>query len=326
MNSLISIIVPIYNVEQYLAECINSILSQTYTNFELILVDDGSTDNSGKICDDFSFIDNRIRVIHKTNGGLSSARNVGIESANGDYYSFIDSDDYVENTFLECLYKKLLQEDADICECSFFCLKKNKLIRERIFDYEVLGNETAVRRLFAIPYESFVVVWNKLYKKKLFEKIRFPEGKLQEDEYTTYKLIYESNKVAYVNMNLYIYRIREKSIMNSKFTVKRLEVLDCIEEIEVYFNKKNVNLYQELLFHKFAIQIVLLNAMVDSNYYDKKIWDNIRDNIKTNRKELFKCPFLKKGHKLYIIALLSGCKIYAVFQKCVTVYKNFKEN
>lgn len=325
MNDLISVIVPVYNVEQYLSDCIKSILNQTYTNLELLLVDDGSTDNSGIICDEFSSVDNRIKVIHKINGGLSSARNVGIESASGDYYSFIDSDDYVEETFLECLYRKSLQENADICECSFFRLRMNKMTRERVFDYETLDHETAIRRLLAIPYESFVVIWNKLYRKKLFDKIRFPEGKLHEDEYTTYKLIYEANKVAYVNMNLYIYRIRDKSITNSEFNFKRLEVLDCIEEMESYFNKHNVNLNQELLFHQFAVQIILLNAMVDSNYFNKEIWKNIRENILIKRKELFKCPFLKKGHKLYIIALLSGHKTYAVFQKCVTVYKNYKE-
>ncbi len=324
MNDLISVIVPVYNVEQYLSECIKSILNQTYTNLEILLVDDGSTDNSGIICDEFTSMDNRIKVIHKINGGLSSARNVGIESAHGNYYSFIDSDDYVENTFLECLYRKSLQEDADICECSFFRLKMNNMIRERIFDYETLDHETAVRRLLAIPYESFVVIWNKLYRKELFDKIRFPEGKLHEDEYTTYKLLYEANKVAYVNMNLYIYRIRDKSITNSEFNSKRLEVLECIEEMNSYFDKHNVNLNQELLFHKFAVQIILLNAMVDSNCYNEEIWGSIKESILTKRKELFKCPFLKKGHRLYIISLLLGYKTYVAFQKCVTAFKNYK--
>lgn len=324
MDSLISVIVPVYNVEKYLSQCIKSILNQTYTNLELILVDDGSTDNSGKICDEFSSFDNRVRVIHKINGGLSSARNVGIESAGGDYYSFIDSDDYVENTFLECLYKKIVQENADICECSFFRLRRNRMIKERLFDYEILDPETAVRRLLATPYESFIVIWNKLYRKELFDKIRFPEGKLHEDEYTTYKLIYESNKIVYVNMNLYIYRVRDDSIMNSKFAAKRLEVLECIEEMYIYFDKHSVILNQEILFHKLVVQIMLLNSMVDSKCYNKEFWNYIGNNIRAKRKELFKCPFLQKRHKVYIITLLSGYKTYAALHKCITKYKNLK--
>lgn len=325
MGHLISVIVPIYNVESYLAICIDSIIKQTYQNFEVILVDDGSTDKSGEICDEYSLKDERIKVIHKVNGGLSSARNTGIEEADGSLFAFIDSDDYIEPVFLETLYHRLMEKDADICECSFFRLKHNKLIPERFFHSETLDNETAVRRLFASPYESFVVTWNKLYKRSLFEKIRFPEGKLQEDEFTTYKLIYQSRKIAYVNQYLYIYRIRENSIMKSGMSVEKAEVLDCIGEIEAYFQLHKVNMRNEIIFHEFSLQIVLLNLMVESNHYNPQLWKRIKNNIRKNKKVLFHSPFLKRGHKMYLIALLSGKTVYVVFRKFVASYKEMQD-
>ena len=325
MRHLISVIVPVYNVEQYLKECIHSILKQTYQNFEMILVDDGSTDRSGEICDEYSLKDERIKVIQKVNGGLSSARNTGIEEAKGSFFAFIDSDDYIDKVFLEALYHQLMEKDADICECSFFRLKHNKLIPERLFHSETLDNETAVRRLFASPYESFVVTWNKLYKKSLFEKIRFPEGKLQEDEFTTYKLLYQSRKIAYVNQNLYIYRIRENSIMKSGRSVEKAEALDSIGEIEAYFQHHKVNMRNEIIFHEFSLQIVLLNLMVESNHYNPQLWKRIKNNIRRNKKILFHSPFLKRGHKIYLIAILLGKTAYVAFQKCVAVYKGLQD-
>lgn len=316
-NPPVSIIVPVYNVEQYLMECIKSILQQTYSNFELILIDDGSTDKSGSICDNLQSKDNRIRVIHKSNGGLSSARNVGIEVAYGNYYVFIDSDDYIDKKFIECLYKEAVEKNADICECSYAYLKNGKIINERLFEYSILDNETAVRKLFSPPYQSFVIVCNKLYRKELFENIRFPEGKLHEDEFTTYKLIYESNKIAYVNKNLYIYRIRDNSITTSEFSSKRAEVLDSIEEKKAYFRNININLDEELKFNEFVVKINVLNMMVDFDSYDNVLWNKISREIKIKRKELFQCPFLKNGHKMYIIMLLIGKWSYVMFRNCV---------
>jgi len=281
------------------------------------LVDDGSTDDSGRICDHYVGLDKRIKVIHKLNGGLSSARNAGIDMAKGEYYSFIDSDDYVDKKFIECLYENVIQNNADISECGFLYLKSGKIYPERLFDYKTLDSENAIRRLFAPPYQSFVNTWNKLYKRELFNKIRFPEGRLHEDEFTTYKLIYESKKIAYVSQNLYIYRIRENSITTSRFSRKRAEILMCIEERKRYFNECSIDIEKELQFNALIVQINVLNMMVDSKCYDDEIWEKISKNIKENKKELLQNPFLKKGHKLYIMALIMRKWGYVLFRRCV---------
>lgn len=316
LNNLISVIVPVFNVEKYLSECVYSILKQTYKDFELILVDDGSTDNSGKICDHFCGEDKRIRVLHKKNGGLSSARNAGIDMANGSYLAFIDSDDYVEKNFLECLYDKLVEETADISECSYKRLIKGKLTYERLFKYDVLDNETAVRRLFAPPYQSFVVVWNKLYKKELFKKIRFPEGKLHEDELSSYKLIYESKKVAFVNKYLYIYRIRDDSIMTRGYSDKTAELLNVIEEQKEHFDKFNVDLDAELNYYAFRMKIMILNMMVDSKKYNDTLWNDIKEKIRSDKKEILHGEFSRIRDVLYIAVLIAGKKPYICFRRC----------
>lgn len=325
-NSMISVIVPVYNTEKYLFECVESLLKQTYQNFELILVDDGSTDNCGKICDEYSLKDERIKVIHKINGGLSSAWNAGIKEAKGSYLSFIDSDDYVDKKFLESMYHCLMEKKADICECSFFYLKDNKRIPEKLFRYEILDNVTAVKYLFTDSYGSYVVTWNKLYKKKLFNQIRFPEGKLHEDEFTTYKLLYESKQIAYLNQHLYNYRIRKGSIMTSGFSMKRAEILKCIGEMKNYFKFHNVDMQNEIGFHEFSLQILLLNTMIESNNYNIELWNNIKHNLNKNRKKLFRSPYLKKHHKIYLATLLLGKNIYIVFWKSVKIIKELKRN
>lgn len=312
----ISVIVPVYNVEKYLKECIESILSQTYKDFELILVDDGSTDSSGKICDYYMGKDDRIKVLHKKNGGLSSARNAGINIAVGEYVSFVDSDDYILEDFLKKLYEKSKCSRADICECTFYYLKGRKLIQSRKFDVKELIKTEAIERLFAPPYQSFVNTWNKLYKRALFQEILFPEGKLHEDEFTTYKLLYEANKVAYLNECLYVYRIRNNSITTAKFSTKRADVLQSVGEKRKYFNLCGINIKNELDFHEFAQQISLLNAMVETNTYVDELWNNIRVNILRHRKDLIRNSFLKRGHKIYIL-LLSNKRYYVLFQKII---------
>lgn len=321
MNELISVIVPIYNVEQYLEKCICSILNQTYENIELILVDDGSTDSCGKICDSYVLRDNRVKTIHKTNGGLSSARNAGIDEAQGGYLSFIDSDDYIEQEFLESLLHQMLEKDSDICECGFYRFKNGCLVPERLFQHSELDNETAVRRLFSPPYESFMMTWNKLYKKELFTHIRFPEGKLHEDEFTTYKLIFESKKIAYVNERLYIYRVRDGSIMTSKFSVKRVEVLDSITEKERYFYDRQVDMKQELICNKFTLCQMLWSDMLKSNDSNERLWGQVRESILLDKKNFFRCPYLQKWQKMKIIVFMLGRGTYKTIKKIYCFYK-----
>lgn len=239
-EELISVIVPIYKVEDYIRECIESIINQTYKNLEIILVDDGSPDNCGQICDDYAKKDNRIKVIHKENGGLSSARNAGLEIAKGEYISFIDSDDYVSERFIEILYRLCYENNADVAECNLLRFK-NKIEKIEYSDGTVnlYDNIQMQMRLYAKPVQvRTVIVCNKLYKKVLFETLRFPVGKINEDEFTTYKVFNNTDKKIVVTSEiLYFYRYNENSITGRSFNVKRLDVFEAYDERMAFYQK-----------------------------------------------------------------------------------------
>ena len=179
----ISIIVPIYNVEKYLEKCIKSILSQTYKNLEIILVDDGSPDKCGMICDKYKEIDDRIIVIHQENKGLSGARNTGLKNANGKYVCFIDSDDYINEHMIETLYENLIKTGSDISICDFFQVKENENIKIKKIEnaVKIMNKQECLKKLLYHKYKLDIVTWNKLYKQELFNNIEFPEGKIYED-------------------------------------------------------------------------------------------------------------------------------------------------
>ena len=180
MEELISVIVPVYNVEIFFDKCMTSIVNQTYKNLEIILVDDGSTDKSGKKCDEWKEKDERIKVIHKENGGASSARNVGLEDVTGNWISFIDSDDYIEKTFLENLYNSAKENNADIAAGGF---KRITLYKEKIkySEENFISDKKDMMRRFLLNDGLSFAMCDKIYKKKLFDTIRFPEGKMNED-------------------------------------------------------------------------------------------------------------------------------------------------
>ena len=214
---LISIIVPIYNVEKYLSKCIESILEQTYTNFELILVNDGSPDKCGRICNEYAKKDSRIKVIHKKNGGLSSARNIGIDVAKGEYLGFVDSDDYIEPYMYEYLLKAALDNECSLSVCNINYVFEDGKILNKVTNAsdEVLNFVEAITEMNT--YKKFDMgAWSKLYKKDLFKNIRFPEGKLSEDFYIMYKIFDRAQKVAYVSTPCYNYLQRANSITKNK--------------------------------------------------------------------------------------------------------------
>ena len=231
----ISVIVPVYNVEDYLEECIESILGQTYKNLEIILVDDGSTDNSSKICDTYEKKDNRIKVIHKENGGLSSARNNGLKHITGDYISFVDSDDFINKTMYEKLYMAIKQYDADVVKSNFANVKDGKVVETKSTGESKLYNrEEAMLNYMKTPYKYNkhfkVVVWDALYKRELFDGIQFPEGLLYEDGYVTPKVIFKSKRLVHLDESLYYYRINDKGIMSQGMTQKSLKSIDDCKE------------------------------------------------------------------------------------------------
>ncbi len=233
---LISVIVPVFNVEQYLANCIKSILNQSFKDFELILVDDGSPDNSGEICEKYAQMDSRIKVVHHANGGLSFARNTGINAAKGDYLAFIDSDDFVFPHYLEILANACLENDADMSVCSMIrCSTKDSLVdfTEKFPEdkYEIFEDDKM--KVFFTTKKINTMAWGKLYKRFIFESIKFPINKYNEDVYTTYKTIHLANKVVCCDYPGYVYRMNEKSIINEAFSLKKMDPVEgCLERAE----------------------------------------------------------------------------------------------
>ena len=232
MKDLISIIVPVYNVEDYIEECLDSILNQTYKNLEILLVDDGSTDNSGKICDKYVKKDNRFKVIHQKNSGLSESRNNAIKVSSGKYLSFVDSDDIIHPRMIEILHQELIKNKSDISICKFQNFYTKFIIKEKKYEVKLLTQEEFLKELMK-DKEISDHACNKLYKKTLFKEIKFPIGKKYEDIGTTYKIALTAKKFVYLNMELYGYRTRENSIVNN---LKKETLLDYLEMINTRYN------------------------------------------------------------------------------------------
>ena len=245
---LISVIVPVYRVEEYLERCVKSILSQTYKNLEVILVDDGSPDQCPAICDACAEKDARVKVIHQENKGLSGARNAGIDAASGEYLAFVDSDDYVSPHFIEELYQLLQDTGCAIGQCRFSYVKGDGLVEEGDSAFCIYRRESLMEQLYG-PEEKatcFVVAWNKLYRAELFKEtgIRYPEGRIHEDEATTYRLFHEAKKLAFLDRALYGYYTENGGSITSVFSAKRLQWLTAHEERIAFFKK---NGYEKLL-------------------------------------------------------------------------------
>lgn len=232
--ALVSVIVPVYNVAPYLEECLDSVVGQTYRNLEIIVVDDGSTDGSGAVCDEYAKKDGRIQVIHQPNRGLSAARNVGLDVAKGDHISFVDSDDAVSPVFIEAL----LSAGADVAQCAS-CRNAEGLNREnRRPAFEYLTNVEASERLQFDSTGDAIVVWNKLYRRGLFDTIRFPEGKQHEDEFVTYRVLWDAGQVAVTGELLYYYRQRSGSTTNRGFSRGSLDAIEALEGRSMFYREQ----------------------------------------------------------------------------------------
>lgn len=234
MNPLVSVVIPVYNVEPYLYECVTSVVEQTYTNIEIILVDDGSTDNSGMLCDEFALSDSRICVFHKKNGGLSDARNYGIRQSHGSLISFIDSDDYVSSDYIMHLYQALVKGKTDIATtsiCIFHDGESPKEYKRNAATFHVYDACDALEDMLYMRHLE-PNAFPKIYKKELFGTIQYPVGKLYEDIATTTRLIDKVGKIAYLDEKDYYYRIRPNSIQTASFNPKKLDLLDQLSVVK----------------------------------------------------------------------------------------------
>lgn len=254
---LISVIVPIYKVEAYLDKCVQSIVNQTYTNLEIILVDDGSPDRCGELCEAWGKKDSRIKVIHKENGGLSDARNAGMAVATGSLISFIDSDDRIEPDFFRTLYTAMVKHDAQIAECGVNLVdEEDKILTKRGPEKnQVIERIEALRRL-VLEDGVYQTVWNKLYRREAIGDIGFEKGKCNEDDFWTYQIFDRIEKLALVDTPLYLYLQRGGSIMGTGYNPRRLDGLEArlrrMEYLAKYEELKDLtrqNLMLDYLWH-----------------------------------------------------------------------------
>lgn len=276
-NPVISIIVPVYNVEEYLDCCIKSIVKQTYKELEIILIDDGSTDSSGNICDKYSENDNRIVVIHKENGGLSSSRNAGLDNATGEYLAFVDADDYVEEQYIEKLYNACIKHSADISICDYYNFDENKVYNSK--DNKVYEKIIDKDNLLIFDSKSNingVAAWNKLYKASLFKGLRFPENRVCEDIPVSYNVVYKASKIVHLQEKLYWYRNRRGSIMHSASLPTEQAILAFDEFLDFCKEKIDDSLYKEK-----CIKMITKNKAntILENYYLSRKRNAIPDDL-----------------------------------------------
>lgn len=315
INPLITIVIPIYNVENYLHKCVDSVINQTYTNLEIILVDDGSPDKCGEICDEYEKIDSRIKVIHKSNGGLSDARNAGIDIASGKYISFIDSDDYVDQDYIEFLYNQILKYGTNISICSHRVLyDTGKIIEKETNEISVLDSKKVLERIL---YDEGIDLsaCAKLYDINLFSDIRYPKGRLYEDSATTYLLIDKCDKIVIASNSKYNYIIRRSSITNNKFTTKKMDLITSTEEMSDYIVKKYPDLKsageRRVMYSYLSTLSQLANDKESHPNEEKKIMTYIN----ANRWSILRDKRVPKRDKLALLTTVGGYASYRVIWK-----------
>lgn len=323
-EDLISIIVPVYNVEPYIERCVDSIIGQTYKNIEIILVDDGSPDNCPKICDEYAKKDNRIKVIHKENGGLSDARNEGIKVANGKYVGFVDSDDWVHESMFERLYHELISNDADISCCKLIrCTDEGKKI-EKKFDNKITqyNQMEYLKKFFKIGSQECVYYApNKLYKKKLLEEDQYPINLTSEDVVGTYKVLLKCKKIVEINYPYYYYFYNTDSITGKGITKKDFDLIEIWNRVIEITKEKNPNYLWMAELNRYRIDYTLLMRMAFQlkfseiqNLYCNEYTEMLK-SLKEHKRLLLKSkiPFSRK------ITIVLICWNYKLFTKIAKI-------
>lgn len=314
----VSVIVPIYNVEEYLVRCVKSIQNQTLNDIEIILVDDGATDLSGYMCDEMARYDDRIRVIHKKNGGLSDARNAGIDAAEGVYFFFVDSDDWIDEDTLELLYNIAIDENADIVECSYRNIFMDYVENETANTGEMVIGDSIAALKGQISWKYFKsVAWNKLYHKNIFEDgKRYPVGKYHEDEFFTHKAFCTAKKLVYIDLAKYNYVRERKGSITNKVTSKILDGCYALRERIDYLREMQMdqdviitvqNGYCWILFDR-------LYRCYKQDVHDEKM-NKLIEDLKKDKDEVMSWNIVDEYKKRYKIF----CKSYELF---VETYEN----
>ncbi len=332
-DKLISVIVPIYNVEDYLVKSVDSILNQTYENLEIILVDDGSTDMSGAMCDSFKEQDERIKVIHKKNGGLSDARNAGLDIATGDYIGYVDSDDWIEPDMFELMVTNCEKYGSDVAACRYSKVYKDFTVNESTDLILHMTREEALETYICENLERPIYnsVWSKLFKRDLVKDYRFPVGKKSEDIMYTTKAFCNMNSCVYIDKALYNYVCdREGSIMAVKNGKHMLEdELPFFREGVEYIREHVSEKLGDKAFYHYCKRIMLYfldyMRLDGGKHYALALADLLRDE-KREIIQVYEEPFVKRGDRVRMNLMLKSPRLYYMFadlyEKTIVRMKN----
>lgn len=309
-EELISIVIPVYNVEQYIGKCIESVQNQTYKNLQIILVDDGSTDNSGHICDDYAMKDKRILCLHKPNGGLSDARNYALDKVKGNYIAFIDSDDYVSRYYIERLYQNILDTQADVSIANFMRVRSTDQITDILKtdrNLRIFNREESFYALYEddLKYQ-FTTAWGKLYKTNIFDNIQYPKGRNYEDTSIAH-LIYDNvSKVVYEDVNLYYYLVRDSSITKSEQYI-RDDIILAVKDRMDFFDKKlsyedlKIKSREQYFTTLMGVYARMQSDVVNISERKRKIYMQVRSAYKKYKRELSNWK-IKTRIKLFLLS------------------------
>lgn len=313
-TALISVIVPVYNVAQYLEKSIASIQKQTYQNLEIILVDDGATDESGRLCDSIAELDDRVSVFHKKNEGLSQARNDGMKQAHGDYLIFIDSDDYIHPEMIKNLYEQLVKEEADVSSCGVMNVYANgeSPQSENQDAYFVCDSQTFLRE-YLIGEKIPGTICNKLIKKKIAAQLTFPKGLIYEDAYYHFDLIKLTKKYVVNTKPYYYYFHRGDSITTKPYAEKDLVYIDIYQK---FYNEvmKNYPDLKDAAFFRLAYAhfFILDKMLLIENYEEIKEYPTIYHFLKKHAFSIFKNPIFRMGRRISALALFLNIRLYRI--------------
>ena len=311
-TALISVIVPVYNVAQYLEKSIASIQKQTYQNLEIILVDDGATDESGRLCDSIAEQDDRVSVLHKKNEGLSQARNDGMKQAHGDYLIFIDSDDYIHPAMIQSLYEQLIQEDADVSSCGVMNVYANDESPQSANQdgYFVCDSQTFLRE-YLIGEKIPGTICNKLIKKEIATALSFPKGLIYEDAYYHFDLIKLAKKYVVNTKPYYYYFHRGDSITTKPYAEKDLAYIDIYQK---FYNEvvKNYPDLKEVAFFRLAYAhfFILDKMLLDDQYKQFEAYSQIHRFLKGHAFAIARNPIFRKGRRISALALFINISLY----------------
>jgi len=322
-TALISVIVPVYNVAQYLEKSIASIQQQTYQNLEIILVDDGATDESGRLCEQIAEQDERVLVYHKENEGLSQARNDGLKQAHGDYVIFIDSDDYIHPEMIASLYQQLVKEDADVSSCGVMNVYANSESpqTENQDDYFICDTEIFLRE-YLIGEKIPGTICNKLIKKEIAAQLTFPKGLIYEDAYYHFDLIKVAKKYVVNTKPYYYYFHRGDSITTKPYTEKDLAYIDIYQKFYTEIVKEYPNLTEVAFFRlAYAHFFILDKMLLDDNFKEFKDYPRIYGYLKKHAFAIFKNTIFRKGRRISALALFVNVRLYRIL-----LFKNIEQS